>query len=151
MASFQGEAVLILKPQTFMNLSGESVKAALQFHKVEPSDLIVIHDDMDLDPLVLRLKTGGGPGGHNGLKSIDQHLGTLGTGYHRVRMGVGHPSKLGLQHDPADYVLGGFFAEEERQIPEWVDRACLAIEKILIAGPQKAMTEFNRDTKKESV
>ncbi len=142
MATFEGEAVLILKPQTFMNLSGESVQAAIQFHKIDLKDVIVIHDEMDLMPLTIKLKSAGGPGGHNGLKSIDQCLSQ--SSYHRVRMGVGHPSKLNLPHDPADYVLSGFSADEEAHVSDWTSRAVLAIEKILQDGPQKAMTEFNK-------
>ncbi|GGE19185.1 peptidyl-tRNA hydrolase [Aureimonas endophytica] len=83
-----GEKVLLLKPLTFMNLSGESVGEAARFYKLEPDRIVVIHDELDLAPGKVRVKAGGGNGGHNGLKSIDAHLG---KDYRRVRLGIGHP------------------------------------------------------------
>jgi PTH1 family peptidyl-tRNA hydrolase len=87
-----GEKVLIIKPMTFMNLSGDSVGEAMRFYKLSPSDIIVIHDELDLAPGKLKLKTGGGHGGHNGLKSIDAHCG---KDYKRLRIGIGHPGTQG--------------------------------------------------------
>jgi PTH1 family peptidyl-tRNA hydrolase len=86
--SIGGHRVLLLKPQTFMNSSGDSVGAAVKFHKLDPADVIVIYDELDLVPGKVRVKVGGGNGGHNGLRSIDPQIG---TGYKRVRLGIGHP------------------------------------------------------------
>lgn len=103
-----GESALLLKPQTYMNLSGESVRAAMDFYKLTPDDVWVVHDDLDLAPLKLRFKRGGGDGGHNGLKSITQHLGT--AEYWRVRLGIGHP---GEKSRVSSYVLSDFSTIEE--------------------------------------
>lgn len=107
-----GEKTLILKPDTFMNLSGESVLAVCSFYKIMPKDVIVIHDDLDLKPGQLRVKNGGSAGGHNGLKSIDTHIG---NNYTRVRIGIGRP----IDKDKvADYVLSRFNAQEFVEINE---------------------------------
>jgi len=97
-----GEKILLLKPQTFMNLSGQAIGEALRFYKVPLERLLVIHDELDLPPARVRLKQGGGSGGHNGIKSIDAHCG---TNYHRLRLGIGHPGAAHLVHH---YVLGNF-------------------------------------------
>lgn len=96
-------ALLLLKPMTFMNLSGEAVGEALHFHKLTPDKVIVFHDDLDLAPTQVKIKQGGGAGGHNGLKSIDAHIG---QNYWRVRLGIGHPGTRG--EAVTQYVLGGF-------------------------------------------
>ncbi len=88
-----GERVYLLKPQTFMNLSGEAVGAAARFYKIEPDQIAVFHDEIDLDPGKLRVKLGGGSAGHNGLRSIDD---AIGNGYWRVRLGIGHPGSREL-------------------------------------------------------
>lgn len=119
-AKFQGELaegtiggvkVLALKPQTYMNLSGQSVAAAARFLKISVDDVIVVHDELDLPPGRLRVKRGGGAGGHNGLKSIDQHLGAT---YRRVRLGIGHP---GDRDRVAEYVLHDFPKADQ----SWLD------------------------------
>jgi PTH1 family peptidyl-tRNA hydrolase len=99
--------LLVLKPETFMNLSGQSVAEAARFHKLTLDQVIVIHDDLDLAPGKVRIKQGGGAGGHNGLKSIDAHLG---NGYWRVRLGVGHPGHKDLV---TPWVLGNFAKSDE--------------------------------------
>ncbi|KAA0971773.1 aminoacyl-tRNA hydrolase [Aureimonas fodinaquatilis] len=96
------DKVFLLKPQTFMNLSGESVAAAASFFKIAPEDIVVLHDELDIPPGKVRIKTGGGNGGHNGLRSIDAHLG---PNYKRVRLGIGHPGNKELV---SPYVLGNF-------------------------------------------
>lgn len=101
-----GERVLILKPLTFMNLSGQAVAGALQFYKLAPEQVVVFHDDLDLAPGKVRVKRGGGHGGHNGLRSIDQHIG---KDYRRVRLGIGHPGDRDLV---TPYVLGNFAKDE---------------------------------------
>lgn len=119
-ARFQGEVaegrlgsekVLLLKPQTFMNLSGQSVGEAMRFFKLEPGDVTVFHDELDLAPGKCRVKTGGGHAGHNGLRSIHQHIGEA---YHRIRLGIGHP---GRKEAVAGYVLHDFAKAEE----DWLD------------------------------
>ncbi|KAB2872367.1 MAG: aminoacyl-tRNA hydrolase [Bauldia sp.] len=106
-----GEKVLLLKPQTFMNLSGQSVGEAMRFHKLTPSELIVLYDELDLAPAKVRVKTGGGAGGHNGIRSIDAHCGKE---YRRVRIGIGHP---GIKEMVTHHVLGDF-AKADR---DWVE------------------------------
>lgn len=110
-AQVEGQTVLLLKPATFMNLSGESVREAMQFYKLEPASVIVFHDDLDLMAGRVKVKQGGGNAGHNGLKSIDAHIG---ADYWRVRLGIGHPGERALVHD---YVLGAF-AKADRS---WLD------------------------------
>lgn len=99
----EGEKVFLLKPQTYMNLSGNSVVKAAHFYKILPEKIIVIHDDMDLPCGKMKAKTGGGTGGHNGLKSIDA---AITPGYHRIRLGVGHP--LGNKEAVVNHVLSSF-------------------------------------------
>ncbi|CDX46600.1 Peptidyl-tRNA hydrolase [Mesorhizobium sp. ORS 3359] len=106
-----GAKILLIKPQTFMNLSGQSVGEALRFYKLEPSALTVFYDEIDLAAGKLRVKVGGGSGGHNGIRSLDQHLGNA---YRRVRIGVGHPGVKEMVHG---HVLGDF-AKADR---EWLD------------------------------
>ena len=98
------EQVLLVKPLTFMNLSGRAVAPLVSFFKCEPSDIVVLQDEVDLKPLTFRLKSGGGSGGHNGLKSLDESLGS--NAYHRVRIGVGHPRDFNPRMDTANWVLG---------------------------------------------
>lgn len=102
-----GEKVFILKPQTFMNLSGESVGAVSSFYKILPQDIIVFHDDMDLPLAKIKVKQGGGSGGHNGLKSIDAHVGSQ---YHRVRIGIDKPA---VKEQVVGYVLSKFSVQEK--------------------------------------
>ena len=106
------EKVLLLKPQTFMNLSGESVRPAMEFWKLSPADITVFHDELDLAPGKARVKAGGGHAGHNGLRSMHQHLGT--DAYGRVRLGIGHP---GHKDAVAAYVLNDFAKSEQ----DWLD------------------------------
>src|SRR5690606_18256698 len=105
-----GDKVLVVKPQTFMNLSGQSVGKILRFYKLAPSDLTVLYDELDLPPGRVRVKTGGGSGGHNGIKSLDAHCG---KDYHRVRIGIGHP---GDRHQVTSYVLSPFARADQ----EWL-------------------------------
>lgn len=97
-----GQKLLLLKPETYMNLSGDAVRAALGFYKLTPAAITVFHDELDLTAGKLRLKTGGGHAGHNGLRSIDAHIG---SGFQRVRLGIGHP---GDKHLVSPHVLGDF-------------------------------------------
>ncbi len=106
-----GEKVMLIKPQTFMNLSGESVGEAMRFYKLGPKDIVAIYDELDLLPGKARIKTGGGHGGHNGIKSIDAHCG---LNYRRLRLGIGHPGDKSKVHN---HVLGDFAKVDA----EWLD------------------------------
>jgi PTH1 family peptidyl-tRNA hydrolase len=138
-ASLGGERVWIMKPQTFMNLSGEAVGAALRFWKLGLEDLLVLHDDLELEPFRVQVKVGGGHGGHNGLKSVNAHVG--GPEYGRVRMGVGRPPP---HMDSADYVLGRFSLSEAGEVEGCVARAVEAARMVAELGVVKAMNQFNR-------
>jgi PTH1 family peptidyl-tRNA hydrolase len=115
--SIAGIRTVALKPLTYMNESGRSVAAAAQFYKILPEDIIVLHDELDLPPSKLKVKTGGGHAGHNGLRSIDAHLGAE---FHRVRLGIGHPGAKDLVHN---WVLGNFAKADA----EWVDGLLQAV------------------------
>lgn len=134
-----GQGALVMKPTTYMNLSGEAVGEAARFYKIPPSRVLVISDDVDLPLGKLRIRTGGSAGGHNGLKSVIQHLGA--NQFPRLKVGVGgkpHPD-----YDMADWVLGKLQGEDKRVMDEAVKRAADAVECFLKDGPQKAMNRFN--------
>lgn len=133
-----GTEATILLPQTYMNRSGTSVVSACQSLGVEPGDLIVVHDEIDLDFGALRIKVGGGHGGHNGLRSIAGALGE--TEYSRLRMGVGRPPAGG---DVSRYVLSCFNAAERAQLQEYTEKATDALELLVQKGPQEAMNLYN--------
>lgn len=133
-----GVETTILLPQTFMNRSGDSVAPACQSLGVEPGDLIVIHDEIDLAFGCLRIKVGGGHGGHNGLRSIGTAVD--GAGYTRLRMGVGRPSG-GL--DVSGHVLSRFAAAERVSLNDYIEVATDAVEAILKEGVQSAMNKYN--------
>jgi PTH1 family peptidyl-tRNA hydrolase len=114
---FKKGSLLLLKPTTYMNRSGISVEAVAHFYKIDMEKIIVVHDDLDLPFGALRFKRGGGSGGHNGLKSIDEKVG---NGYARVRMVIGKPA---YKSQVADYVLHPFDPDEVPCLPEWIDRA----------------------------
>lgn len=135
----EGTKVLLLKPQTFMNLSGESVGEVVDYYGVDVQrELLVIYDDVSLAPGQIRIRKKGSAGGHNGVKSLIQHLGT--QEFMRIRIGVGEKPE---GYDLADYVLGHFAKEEEKLMQEVYDRAVQATVKILTDGPDQAMNEFN--------
>ena len=143
------EKVILLKPETYMNLSGESVAAAANFYKLPPEQVIVIHDELDLAFGRLRVKRGGGTGGHNGIRSIDAHLG---PDFWRVRIGVGHPGapELVIHH-----VLRPFDKEEMPQVEKLVEAVADAI-PLLVAGDEnrfmsKVDVTLNPRPKKEAV
>ncbi len=134
-----GQKVLIMKPITYMNLSGEAVRQAVDFYKVPADHVLVVSDDTALAVGRLRIRKGGSAGGHNGLKNIIQHLGT--DQFPRVRLGVGekpHPD-----YDLADWVLGKFQGEDKKAMEQAVKKAADAIECILSQGLDKAMNRFN--------
>ncbi len=133
------EKVWIMKPQTYMNHSGEAVGAALRFFKLDLDDLVVVHDDLELEPLRIQLKVGGGHGGNNGVKSVNAHVGS--EAYARVRFGIGRPPP---EMDPADYVLGRFAKAEETEVLAAVERAAEAARLCVEVGAAKAMNQVNR-------
>jgi PTH1 family peptidyl-tRNA hydrolase len=130
--------VALLKPQTYVNLSGRSVAAAVRFFKVEPEHLLVVHDEVDLDAGRLQLRLGGGLAGHNGLRSIAKDLGT--QEFLRLRVGIGRPQR-GDPRPVADYVLSRF--EPEDDVDALVGRAADAVEALLAEGLEKAQLRFN--------
>jgi peptidyl-tRNA hydrolase, PTH1 family len=132
-----GRSAVLLKPQTFMNLSGQSVGRAKEFFGVEPAAILVAHDDIDLPWGAIRLKIGGGAGGHKGLRSIDQLLGT--KEYFRVRIGVGRPE----HGDVSNYVLQRFDAMEMAELDDVLDVAADATERLLNDGLRAAQNAFH--------
>ena len=128
--SLSREKALLLKPATFMNDSGRAVEAACHFYRIEPADVIVFHDELDLPPAKVRVKLGGGNAGHNGLRSISAHIGNE---YWRVRLGIGHPGDKALVHS---YVLNDFAKAEHG----WVEALCRASAEHadLLASAQQA-------------
>ncbi|MBC7226442.1 MAG: aminoacyl-tRNA hydrolase [Thermoflexales bacterium] len=134
-----GEDVVLAIPQTFMNESGRAVAPLARFYQVPPERLLVIYDDLDLPPGSLRIRPEGGSGGHRGMRSVIEHLGT--QAFPRLRIGIGRPPG---QMDPADYVLQDFTPDEEGVIAETIERAIAAIQTWLTEGLEKAMSLYNR-------
>lgn len=134
-----GEKVILLKPETFMNLSGESVRAAVDFYKIDPEEeLIVVFDDISLDPGKIRIRGKGSAGGHNGIKNIISQLGT--DKFKRIKVGVGEkPNGMDL----ADYVLGRFGKMDRITVDKGIDDAARAVEIMISEGIEKAMNTFN--------
>ena len=134
-----GEKVILLKPQTFMNLSGESVRAAADFYKIPPDHIIVIYDDISLDVGHLRIRTKGSAGGHNGIKDIIHHLQT--EQFPRIKIGVGAPPHP--DYDMADWVLGEFEGSDAEAVAEAIKLAANAIPILIEKGISTAMNQFN--------
>jgi peptidyl-tRNA hydrolase, PTH1 family len=133
--------VVLLKPLTYMNLSGESVQAAMKFFKVALADVVVLHDELDLAFGDVRLKVGGGTAGHNGLKSMLQHCG--GDGFARLRIGIGRPRSEKGGDAVVSHVLGDFSSSERTQLNDVLDHAALGVESIVAKGIAQAMNAFN--------
>ena len=140
-----GQKVILAKPQTYMNLSGESIRSIVDYYKVDPeTELLVIYDDISLDVGKLRIRAKGSAGGHNGIKNIIAHLGS--QVFPRIKVGVGEkPPK----YDLADYVLGHFSKEEQVLMDEGYDHAVNAVEMILSGDINGAMNEYNRKKKED--
>lgn len=139
----EGQKVVLVKPLTFMNLSGESIRPVMDYYKADTqTELIVISDDISLEPGQLRVRKKGSAGGHNGLKNIIRQLGH--DNFQRVRIGVGEKPK---NYDLADWVLGHFSKGEREAVDEAVIKAVRAVEMILADGADAAMNEFNRKGK----
>jgi PTH1 family peptidyl-tRNA hydrolase len=135
--------VWLLEPQTFMNRSGLSVAALANFYKITPESILVVHDELDLQPGVAKLKKGGSSGGHNGLKDIDRALGT--RDYWRLRLGIGHPRTLGLQQPVVDFVLHRPRAEEQRLIDASLEKSLAAIPLVCDGRFEQAMLELHTE------
>ena len=135
---FNNEKIILAKPITYMNLSGEAVGALLRWHKLGPEDLIVVYDDLDLQPGKLRVRAQGSAGGHNGIKSIIQHLGT--DTFPRLKVGIGRPHP---GQDTADYVLNRFASGERELMVQTIARAVEAVEVIITQGVIQAANLYN--------
>lgn len=131
-------AVVLAIPTTWMNESGEAVGPIARRYKISPANIIIIHDELDLEPGAVKLKMGGGLAGHNGLKSVSQHLGT--NDYMRVRIGVGKPQS---KEQGADHVLSSIPAAERKILDVAVETACDAVERIMKEGLDAAMRDYN--------
>ncbi|MEV0643403.1 aminoacyl-tRNA hydrolase [Streptomyces sp. NPDC050619] len=129
--------VILVKPMSYMNLSGGPVNALKDFYKVPVSNIVAVHDELDIDYGTLRLKLGGGDNGHNGLKSMTK---VMGAEYHRVRFGIGRPPG---RMPVADFVLKDFSAAERKELDYFVDRAADAVEALVIEGLERAQSTYN--------
>ena len=134
-----GEKVLVMKPQTYMNLSGESVGEAARFYKIPAEHVLVISDDISIGTGKLRIRPNGSAGGHNGLKSIIQHLGS--DRFPRIKVGVGSPQHA--EHDIVDWVIGKPMGEDAKVLRQTLEKAADAVSAVISQGPEKAMNKFN--------
>ena len=137
-----GEKVFILLPDTYMNASGKAVQAASAFHKITPENVIVLHDEIEIAPRKIRIKQGGGHGGHNGLKSIDD---AIGKEYWRLRLGIGRPPHPEM--DVADYVLSNFNAEEKKWLKPFLKSVAQHFPLMLAGNPSELMNRVTLDLK----
>jgi len=138
-ASLESGPSLLVKPQTFMNLSGRAVARIAAYHKIEPGQIIVVHDDLDLEPGRLKIVQDRGPGGHNGIRSIIEHLGT--RHFVRLRIGIGRPPEF---MSPADFVLSRFSEAERQLVKQGFTEMAKAVTMIDRQGVTAAMNFFNR-------
>jgi PTH1 family peptidyl-tRNA hydrolase len=136
----RNEPALLLKPQTYMNLSGQAVQPCMAFYKIAPATIIVVHDDMDLEMGQIKLKRGGSAGGHNGIKSID---GLVGPNYLRVRAGIGHPRKQGDGQKVVGHVLGAFKGKDKDEAAILVERCADAVEALVSGTLEQAQMVFH--------
>lgn len=142
--AIEGQKVILVKPQTFMNLSGECIREVADYYKIEMEDVIIIYDDISLEPGQLRIRLKGSAGGHNGIKNIIAHLGT--QEFPRIKVGVGaKPPRMDL----ADYVLSRFAKEEQPLMEDAFKEAAEAAVMMMTDGAEKAMNHFNTKKKKE--
>ena len=134
----ENKKVILLKPQTYMNLSGNSVKEVVDFYKIEKENILVIYDDMDVESGKIKIRKKGSAGGHNGMKSIIQMIGT--EEFLRIRVGIGRPIHKG---DEINYVIGAIPEEELKRLDEGTEKAQKAVEEILKNGVDSAMNKYN--------
>ena len=131
-------SIILAKSKSYMNESGGPIKALASFYSVEPANVIILHDELDIGFAAIRSKLAGGDNGHNGLKSLTSSFGT--AEYYRVRLGIGRP--MG-QQDPADFVLKQFSKEEKKDLAEFLDRGADVVEFLITEGLEKTQTKFN--------
>lgn len=134
----QNQKVILLKPQTYMNLSGESVKEVVEFYNLKPEEIIVIYDDIDIEKGHIKIRKKGGAGSHNGMKSVVEELQS--TDFARIRVGIGQPE---FKSDMINYVIGKVSQEEQKILQQGVEKAAKAVEEILKNGIDIAMNKFN--------
>ncbi len=134
----EGEKVILLKPQTFMNLSGESLKEIVQFYKIQVEQIIIIYDDIDIAPGEIKIRKMGGPGTHNGMKSVVHELNT--QNLKRIRVGIGMPEE---KEDLIEYVIGAIAEEDKEKLEKGTNLAKEAVIEIIKEGIDKAMNQFN--------
>ena len=134
----QNQKVILLKPQTYMNLSGESVKEVAEFYNLKPEEIIVIYDDIDIEKGHIKIRKKGGAGSHNGMKSVVEELQS--TDFTRIRVGIGQPE---FKSDMINYVIGKVSQEEQEILQQGVEKAAKAVEEILKNGIDIAMNKFN--------
>jgi len=137
--TIKGEDVWLLKPTTFMNLSGQALQALAQFYKIKLENILVVHDELDLEPLTARLKKGGGHGGHNGLRDISARMG---KDFWRLRLGIGHP---GDKNKVSGYVLSKASKDDRISIERAIDNALRVVDDIVVGDMQKAMNTLHSD------
>ena len=137
---FEGKDLLVMEPQTFMNLSGQSIRQVAGFYKIPPSDVLVVHDDVDLDLGRVLVRHGGSDAGHKGVRSIIEHLGTGDFG--RIRVGIGRPAHP--DQDVTDYVLGRFSEEESDRFDRAIEKAVIGIGEWAFGGTTRAQNRVNR-------
>lgn len=134
----ENKKVILLKPQTYMNLSGISIKEIMDFYKINIEDILIIYDDMDIEPGKIKIRKKGGSGGHNGIKSIIENIRT--EEFARIRIGIGRPMP---EQDKINYVIGAISNEEKEQLEYGVEKAVEAVEEVLKNGIDSAMNKFN--------
>lgn len=134
----EGEKVILLKPQTFMNLSGESIKEMIQFYKIGIEQLIVIYDDIDIEPGSIKIRKAGGPGTHNGMKSVVNELNT--QNFKRIRVGIGMPKE---KENLIEYVIGAISEEDKEKLDKGTELAKEAVIEIIKSGIDITMNQFN--------
>ena len=134
----EGQKVILLKPQTYMNLSGNAVRDAMNFYKIKENELIVIYDDLDIEPGVIKIRKKGGPGTHNGMKSVVQEIQTENFG--RVRVGIGNPQ---YKNDLLNYILTRIPDEEYKMLQSATENAAKAVNEIIKNGIDSAMNKYN--------
>jgi peptidyl-tRNA hydrolase, PTH1 family len=139
---YEERRIVLAKPQTYMNLSGQSVQGLLHFYKIPPENLLIAHDDLDLPFGTIRVRPSGGPGGQRGMADTIEKLGT--KDFPRLRLGIGRPPG---RMDPKDYVLQNFSREDFKLLPEVLDRAADAALTFVTQGLNKAMNQFNGDVR----
>ena len=136
--TIENEKVILVKPQTYMNSSGEAVRPLADFYKINPENIIVIYDDIDIETGIMKIRKKGGPGTHNGMKSVVEELNT--TDFARIRVGIGQPE---FKSDMINYVIGKVPEDEQKILKEGTHKAAEAVEEILKNGIDIAMNKFN--------